>query len=122
MLLLAMLASAASPSTLQCRKTAGRIEIVLPADMDPTMRYLAIVRRNHWLPIVDEKHRLAPFKPGLRSFTMRTATQKAVEYKNGRPIPVRAFTTPGTYKLVFSDNLDTDPEEMASITCSVRFR
>lgn len=122
MLLLAIIASAHSPSILQCRKLPGRIEVVLPADMDPAIRYMAVVKGDRWLPVVDETHKLAPFKSGTKSFTVRTATQRAVDYRNGKAVSVKAFTTTGIYKLVFSDNLETEPEEMASVSCSVRIR
>lgn len=119
--LLAMLASM-SPDQLSCSASRSRVDIAIPASTDPSIRSIAVVRAGRWYTILDDDHRLAPYRPGGRKLVLPRATQMAVAYRNGRQHVVRAFPTPGTYRIVFADNLETEPENMTALSCTVRLR
>ena len=123
MLALLLIASLSAPDRLQCAVRGDRIEITLPASMDPSIRSMALVRGKRWLTLVDETHHLAPFRPGAKRLVLRRSDQKAAFYgADGQEKHVRAFGTPGAYRIVFTDNLETEPENMTMRDCVVRLR
>ena len=116
--LLALAAAHPDPEGLACRTGRDRVDIVLPADMDRRIGSLAVVRGARWAFLVDEQDHYAPFRPGVRRLTLQPSRQLgAVDGK-----PARAFPTPGPYRIVFADNLETEPGDMISLDCIVHVR
>lgn len=83
---------------------------------------------GEWRFVIDEgddRHpplRLSPYRPGMRRLVIDTRRQLSVSYRDGKARIVPAFPKPGRYTLIFSDNLGTEPENMASWECTVRVR
>lgn len=115
-----ILASVIASQALQCRVVRDQIRITLSTEVTPEMKYLAVVHRGRWSAIVDDRHRLAPFPRSGRQLTIPLRTQSAVEDRDGKETLVRAFPRPGAYRLVFTDNLETEETEMLSNSCTVR--
>ena len=103
------------PSTLRCVVHGDRIDIMLPADTDPRIGSMAGVRRERWAFLADEENKFSSFRPGIRHLTVRPSKQLAAV--DGRT--VRAFPRSGTYRIVFADNLETEPENMMALDCLV---
>ena len=125
MLMALILAAAASAPTnqLRCEVRSGRVEITAPPVMDPRLTSVAVVRGKEWLVLVDDAHQLAHFTTGTRRMTLSIAYQAAIRYgPNGRTTRVRAFSERGTFRIVFSDNLETEPANMTMLDCLVRVR
>ena len=107
-----------SPDALRCTTHRDRIDITLPASADRRIGSLAVVRGRTWSILVDEHSRFTPFRPGVRRLTLRPAAQMgAVDGRTSR-----AFPHAGTYRIVFADNLETEPETMITLDCLVRVR
>ena len=116
--LIALAAGHTDPEGLVCRTGRDRIDITVPADMDRRIGSLAVVRGARWAFLVDEQDHYAPFRPGVRRLSLHPSRQLgAVDGK-----PARAFPVAGTYRIVFADNLETEPETMISLDCLVRVR
>ena len=107
-----------SPDGLLCTARHDRIAITLPADIDRRIGSMAVVRGGRWAFLVDDQNHYAPFRPGVRRLTLRPSGQLGAV--DGRP--VRAFPRSGVYRIVFADNLETEPENMIALDCIVRVR
>ena len=94
------------------------IIVALPASTDKRIGSMAVVRNGRWVFVMDDQHRFAPFHRGARRLTIRASRQLGAV--DGRT--VRAFPRAGTYRIVFADNLETEPENMAALDCLVRVR
>ena len=120
---LVMAATLARADQLQCVSSNDRIEITLPADMDKRIASMAVVAGKRWLTLVDEQHHLVPFKPGVRRLTLTPSDQMAAYHDaQGKERRVRAFAKHGAYRIVFSDNLETEPENMTLRDCVVHVK
>jgi len=107
---------------LHCDVGHDHIEITIPADFPPEIRSMAIIQNGKtrkWRTIVDEENHLAPFKPGVRQIILRPSIQQAVDYRNGRKRLVKAFPTSGEYEIIFTDNTETELENMLSVSCDI---
>ena len=107
-----------SPDGLLCTAGHDRIHITLPANVDRRIGSMAVVRGGRWAFLVDDRNHYAPFRPGIRRLSLRPSSQLGAV--DGRP--VRAFPRPGGYRIVFADNLETEPENMIALDCLVRLR
>ena len=116
--LLALTAAHPNPEGLKGGTGRDRIDIVLPAGMDRRIGSLAVVRGARWAFLVDEQGHYASFRPGVRHPSLQPSLQLgAVDGK-----PARAFSTAAAYRIVFADNLETEPGDMISLDCRVRVR
>ncbi len=77
---------------------------------------MAVVQKGRWVFLSDEQNHFAPFRSGVRHLTLRPATQ--LGSVDGET--VRAFPRAGTYRIVFADNLETEPANMIAVDCLVR--
>ena len=86
----------------------------------------ASLRGGEWFFVVDpdDEHpiRFSPYRPGMKRLTIDTRQLRAVTFKAGKARIVPAFPRPGRYALVFADILETELENMAYWTCTVRVR
>ena len=120
-ILVAMLTVAAAhtnPEGLICRTQHDRIDITLPVDLDRRIGSLAVVRGAKWAVLADEQNHYAPFHSGVRHLALRPSRQ--IGSVDGRP--TRAFPMAGAYRIVFADNLETEPDNMIALDCLVRVR
>ena len=61
---------------------------------------------------------MRPSDPGVRRLSLHPSRQ--LGSVDGQP--ARAFPIAGAYRIVFADNLETEPETMISLDCLVRVR
>ncbi len=79
---------------------------------------MAVVQGARWAFLADEQNHFAPFRPGVRHLVLHPAHQLgAVDGKSARAFPVA-----GTYRIVFADNLETEPDTMLALDCLVHVR
>ena len=115
---LALALASFSDDALRCKGRGDVIAITLPATMDKRIGSMAVVKGERWASVVDDQHRYAPFHRGVRRLTLKTSSQLGAV--DGRTM--RAFPTAGTYRIVFADNLETEPDNMIALDCLVRVR
>lgn len=126
---LMMAAMAAEPQPLKCERQGDRIEINLPSDMNskdglnlPDIDSMAVIKNGLWLTLADDTVQLAPFKSDTKHLTLKISEQMG-SYIGKKDIQlVKVFDKPGTYEIIFTDNLETEPENMLSISCKVKIR
>lgn len=119
--MLALLALAMVPFSadgLRCTVQHDRIVIDLPVSTDRRIGSMAVVRGGRWAFLADDQNHFAPFRSGVRHLTLHPTTQLGAV--NGRT--VRAFSRSGTYRIVFADNLETEPATMIALDCLVHVR
>ncbi len=112
-----------APDALRCATRQDRIEISLPGGMDKRIGSLAVVHGRRWLTLVDEAHHFAAFRPGVRRLVLEPSWQMGVYWAaDGTERRVKVFAGPGAYRIVFADNLETEPENMDALECLVTLR
>ncbi len=105
---------------LKCVTKPDRIEIGIPVEIDKRIGSLAVVHGGKWVVLVDARHHLAPFWPRIRRLVLSPVRQiGAYLAADGTERRVRAFARRGTYRIVFANNLETEPSNMTSLGCLV---
>lgn len=61
-----------------------------------------------------------PYSAHTRELRLDVATQQGVRYDDGVPVKLLAFAKPGRYRLLFADDLETEPDNTFSLQCQVQ--
>lgn len=112
------LVAALAVAPLSCQVSGGNVEVKLPADMNPKIHEMAVIHGKQRVVIVDDAHAFAPF-PASKTLALPIKEQRAVEYRNGKAAEVKAFPEAGSYTLLFTNNLETERENMDSLECGI---
>jgi hypothetical protein len=61
-----------------------------------------------------------PYDAHTRELKLDIASQHGIRYDNGVSVDVLAFARPGRYRLLFADDLETEPDNTFSLQCQVQ--